>query len=93
MNPEFRVHPLEVGLDGPHSNHQFLSDLAAGETARNQISHFTLAVYHGRKRTAISECGERQFRTKSYTDLGRSRTVVSADAEHLFRLMANSPGS
>jgi len=50
-------------------------------------------VYHGRKRTAISVYGERQFRTKSYTDFGRSRTVVSADAEHPFRLMPNSPGS
>ena len=30
---------------------------------------------------------------KSYTDFGRSRTVVSADAEHPFRLMPNSPGS
>jgi predicted ATPase len=36
---------------------------------------------------------EHQFRTKSYTDFGRSRTVVSADAEHPFRLMPNSPGS
>ncbi|HLZ23668.1 MAG TPA: amidohydrolase, partial [Ktedonobacterales bacterium] len=48
-----------------------------------------IPVYHGRKRTAISEYGERRFRTKSYTDFGRSRTVVSADAEHPFRLMPN----
>src|SRR6266705_2437105 len=29
-------------------------------------------VYHGAKRTAISEYGERQFRTKSYTDFGEA---------------------
>jgi len=50
-------------------------------------------VYHGGKRTVISECGEQPFRMKSYTDFGRSRTVVSVDAEHPFRLMPNSPGS
>jgi hypothetical protein len=49
-------------------------------------------VYHGGKRTAISEYGERQFRTKSYTDFGRSRTVVSADAERSFRFEAEQPG-
>jgi len=27
-------------------------------------------VYHGRKRTAISECGEQPFRMKSYIDFG-----------------------
>src|SRR5712691_6330461 len=55
------------------------------------IEH-VLDVYHGGKRTAISEYGERQFRTKSYACFGGSRTVVSADAEHPFRLMPNSPG-
>ena len=65
-----------------------LEEMDAGGRAPSDID-----VYHGRKRTAISETGEQGFRTKSYADFGRSRTVVSADAEHPFRLMPNSPGS
>jgi len=50
-------------------------------------------VQNGRKRTAISGEAEQRFRPQSYTDLRGSRTLISADAEHPFRLKPNSPGN
>ncbi|MPZ13490.1 MAG: hypothetical protein GEU73_03545 [Chloroflexi bacterium] len=49
-------------------------------------------VYHGRKRTVISEEAEQLFRSKPNSDFGGSRTVISVQAEHPFRMKPNSMG-
>src|SRR2546425_11708302 len=60
---------LVYGKDlGPGQQRQE-SQVAPASLLLESVHHSSSqCVYHGGKRTAISEWGERQFRTKSYTD-------------------------